>query len=152
MPIKQHQTQDHLTKGKTKAKLPTKGKLNAGQRAMVDQLAEIKAKLEETKPLAEEAEKLRKQLLPLTDLHFANDEQAVLQGDLHTVIFSAKTDTRVIDDLNGLIAELKEKIGYDGLIGLLKLNLTDIDKHLTPLESAPYLKHVPGIRTFKGYT
>lgn len=146
--MQEQQVQDHLSKG---ASLPVPGQLTPEQMDKVDELADIKSQLAAVEPLSKKAEDLRKELLPVADLHFTNDQQAVLKGHSKVVIFSAKSETRAIEDLNGLIGILKDKIGYEALIAKLKLTLKDIDESLTPAESAPFLKKIVGTRTFKGY-
>lgn len=139
--------QDNLQK----PKLPKMGQLTPEQRQKVDRLAELKAELTKVEPLTKEADAIRKELVGVADLHFADSEQAVLKGDHHSVLFSPKTELRKIEDLNGLIGKLKDKVGYEVLISMLKLTLADVDKYLTPEESAQYLGKMKGTRTFKGF-
>lgn len=145
------QVQDHLKKTKAKP-VKASSALTDAQRQLVDRAAVLKAEIDAIKPAVDEFEDIRKQLLAVADLHYGPDDQAKLEGDEHTIIFSKKSDTRVINDMNGLIGKLKSVMGYEGLLKLLKIGVGDVDKHLSPDEAAKFIDHVPGSRSFKGYT
>lgn len=123
--------------------------LSADQAAQVVELVELKLKLEAMKPLSAKSETLRKQLLSFVDQQFDKDEKVTLVADKSHVVFSPCSKSKQIKDMNGLIGALKAKIGYEALIGLLKLNLTDIQQYLSEAEMSEFIEETKGSRTLK---
>lgn len=122
--------------------------LTLQQTGAVTELALLKRSLDEVKSSEKAAEEYRKSLLEIANgAQFPADQPVVFTSEMGEVIFKPNAEERQITDLNGLIGAIKEKVGYDGLLKVLKINLTDVDKILTPLEAQKYINKVPGKRT-----
>ena len=136
-------TQDHLTDTST---------LSAVEREKVDAFVTMSAEVAALKPLLDKFEKAKKELASIAndDDRFPDKETAVvLSGNSGEIEFSPASNSREISDKNGLIGALKAKLGYDGLIALIKVTLGDMDKYLSEAESAAFIKSVFGSRSLK---
>lgn len=139
---------DHLSP----ASASTANPLTVAEQLLVDKFAVLSAQVATFKPVLTEFDKLKKQISSI-----ANDEDrypetkspVVLAGTMAVVEYSAAADAREISDINGLIGKLKAKLGYDGLLALLKVTLGDMDKYLSENEAAPFIKWVTGSRSMK---
>lgn len=101
--------------------------------------------------LIKEKEGYRKALVSLCDQLPSNQPVTMVTDDA-TVVFSAAPDLRVIEDPNGLIGVLKAKIGYEGMMSLIKISIGDATKYLSEAELEPFLASKPGSRTLKSAT
>jgi hypothetical protein len=119
----------------------------------VDRMVELEVALAETKPLFKEQDKQKKVLAAaaLSD-NYAPDQKVILSGAKGTVEFSPKTSTTTVTDMQGLIGALKAKIGYEGLLGLINISLTDAKQYLSESELAPYVESGFGSRRLMAVT
>jgi hypothetical protein len=136
-----------LTKPKTS--------LSKADKEAVDRLVTLELQLAETKPLEKERDNLKKVRSAKADELFEPEEQAVLKGFTGVVQYSPCNEKRCIEDMDGVLKLLREKLGYEGLISLLKISLADVDKYLSEAEAKPFLSKKPGSRSlnsvhFKG--
>lgn len=142
------------TKAKAKAKqelAPDVQVVDASDQELklkVDTIGTLYTEVQAAKNASKKMDELRKDLLKLTTDQ-PSAEEIVFEGQSHVVVFSSCSDTRTITDVNGLIGVLKEKLGYEGLLALLKISLSDVDTYLSAAESAPFISHVTGGRTMK---
>ena len=152
--IKSQQEQLSIPKAKQALKVKAKPKaktgdiaLTEGQKNTVHLLATVVQQLKEldADALLKEKEGYRKELASLCG-QLPAAIPVTLETEYATVVFSAAPETRKIKDMNGLIGVLKEKIGYDGLMALLKLSVGDVESYLVPSELEPFLETVPGSR------
>lgn len=126
--------------------------LTLQQTTAVTELALLKRTLDETKPAEKSAEDHRKSLLEIANSSgFPTDQPVVFATHLGEVIFKPNSEKREVTDMHGLIGALKAKLGggeegYKKLLEFLKINVGDVDKILTPLESAKYISKVEGPR------
>ncbi|QZI85710.1 hypothetical protein CPT_Summit_054 [Stenotrophomonas phage Summit] len=119
----------------------------------VNEFTKCSAVVDEMKPMIKSVEEHRKTLQSIADEKGAPDEEVTLHGtDGRSVTFKAKSEVRKIENMNGVIGLLKDKLSYDDLMGMLKISLTDLDKILSPAEQAQFIKKVYGSRAIKGYT
>lgn len=117
---------------------------------MVDEFVKLKLKLDEVNPEAKAAAKLQKEL-QLIAMEGDPAVRVEMDGQECHMAFTAQESSREIVDMQGLIGALKAKIGYPALIGLIKINLGDVDKYLSEVESAPFIGTKPGSRKLDGY-
>ncbi|QIN95213.1 hypothetical protein DLP3_050 [Stenotrophomonas phage vB_SmaS_DLP_3] len=163
MGVKQKADQEFLNVAQTEQdqsqKLDPAGFAKAVQKNLsktqlaVNEFVKCSVVVDEMKPMIKSVEEHRKVLQLIADENGAPDEAVTLHGtDGRSVTFKAKSETRKIEDMNGVIGLLKDKLTYDDLMGLLKISLTDLDKILSPAEQAQFIKKVYGSRTLGGYT
>lgn len=120
----------------------------------VDKLVALNSQLEPLAPVQRDFDATKKLLAAhAANEAFASSEKVILAGSNgNRVEFSCCRETTVITDLNGLIGLLKGKLGYEGLLAVLKINLSDAQKYLSEAELAPYVETKPGSRTLKSIT
>jgi hypothetical protein len=117
--------------------------------ALVDELIRVTVAVDKVSAQIKRQAELKKEFAVLANEKFKDSEKAVFNGSLGSVEFSARSEVRQISDMNDLIGKLKEKIGYDGLLTLLKLTLGDCEKYLSKTELEPFIVKVPGSRSLK---
>lgn len=118
----------------------------------VDEFIGLQVELDALEAKFKRRDELKKEFAALANEEFDDDDVAVFHGNTGDVKFSARTKTRQIDNMNELIGRLKDKVGYEGLLKLLKLTLGDCEKYLSKEELKPFLSEVRGSRSFKGVT
>lgn len=155
---KQVDKQKSKTKKKVQSKqvsLATDGQqtllLEPEQSAIVDEYVLLKRDLAELEEKRIACDSARKDLLKIASDFFAPDKSVAFMGNKSSCTFTEATDLRTVNDMHGLIGALKTAIGYDNLLQLLKINLTDAEKYLGKAELEKYVVHGPGHRTIGSY-
>lgn len=122
----------------------------------VDQMAHLKALIEAADVSAEtklfEAEK---KIVASFAAKFGADipeQEVILLGDKATITFSPVGDSKQCTNMHGLIGALKAKIGYEALLSILKVNVTDVAKYLSESEMEQFYTKVPGSRRLLSIT
>lgn len=126
--------------------------LTQAEKEAVDELLKVTQELAAVQPKIKKQGDLKKFLLSVAmdETRFPLDTVALLKGDKGLAQFSPQSHPREIQDMNGLIAELKKKAGgYEGLLKFIKINLSDIDEYLTEAERKPFIGTKNGSRTLK---
>ena len=119
----------------------------------VDKIVEMIDALSQAKGTMKDFEGLKKVLASFAaEGPFPDKEQVVLEGTKGQVVFSAKSNTTVIVDKQGLIGAIKAKVGYKGLLAMLNISLTDAKKYLSEQELAQFTRVESGSRTFASVT
>lgn len=116
----------------------------------VDELARLMEEMEEHKPKLKKIDELKKKLQSIAAEQDPKEE-VVMVGVERVVTFTAAGESRVITKKSDLIGNLKAKIGYPALLELLKINLTDVDKYLSPDEQKAFIGKEEGSRKFGKY-
>lgn len=117
----------------------------------VNTFISARAQLDPLKTLSNHAEKARKYLQSIAD-EDKESETVVFVGDLGSVEFGSSGEADRISDMHGLIGALKAKVGYEGLLQILKINLGDVKKILSPAEYAPFITSEKTSRQVENYT
>lgn len=139
-----------LLKGKVKTPL-----LAIEEVAAVDRMVELHETLSPHFAAFKEYEEKKKFLaqVALDRKRFEPEKEVVLEGTSGYVEYKPESNPpREIKDMHGLIAELKKKLGgYENLLGILKINLGDVDNYLTEPERQPFIgQGEKGNRSLKG--
>jgi len=123
--------------------------LSAAEQKMVDDFAAAGAELAPHKELIKRYESLKKKVGAIAgdeNRYPDADAPVLLRGKSGIVEYSARDEAREISDKQGVVGALKAKLGYDGLLEIVNVNLGDIDKYLSAAESSKYIDEVPGSR------
>jgi hypothetical protein len=111
----------------------------------VDRLGELKAILDPVKPVQDEYEKLKKEVIaevtPLGD----PGVDIVVSGDIHCLVLGPRSNERSVADP----AALYEALGHAAFLAVVKPALAELDKRLTADQQAKLIVVVPGNRKQK---
>ena len=133
--------------GKLKDMLtPPKGKgslLSKAEQAEVDEFAQLNEEIAAMAKKLKRHDELKKSLAEIATDRFDKSTAAVLKGQLAEVEFTANGSKREVSDMQNLVGCLREKIGYDKLITLVKVTLGDVDTYLTANESKQFIDADP---------
>lgn len=137
-------------KVKPVAKAAAVSTLTVEESEAVDRLLIVDKLLDVARPLIKEEGDLRKYLAAVASdtSRFPKAEVAKLESESGVVEFSPQGESREIVDIEGLLKVLRKKLGAEGALALIKINLSDVDKYLSTEESAPFLGKKPGSRKF----
>jgi hypothetical protein len=125
---------------------PPKGKgnqLTKAEQAEVDEFAQLNEKLVAMAADIKRHDTLKKSLSEIASERFDKSVPALLKGQVAEVEFGACGSKREIADMNGMIGLLRDKIGYDALVGILSVTLGNVDKYLTVTESKKFVDADP---------
>jgi hypothetical protein len=122
---------------KTKSKTAVK----SATAIAVDRLVELRKLIDAVTPAQKEYDKISKELRAQA-MEQDPTEPVVFEGTDHNVIFSEATKVRKIDNMLGIKKALGNEVFWD----VAKVTLTDIDKYLTPNESAEFITIENGAR------
>jgi len=121
--------------------------------AQVDTLVALEDALTDARPLLKEYDAVKKVLASAAaDEVYPDDQPVEFTGNTGVVRFTAKTTTKVVVDMNGLIGRLKKvldpdpQLAYEKLLGMLQLNLGDVEKYLSAAELEKYYVKKAGSR------
>lgn len=123
--------------------------LSAAEQKLVDDFAAAGAELAPFKELIKRYENLKKKVGSIAgdeNRYPDADSPVLLRGKTGIVEYSARGNAREITDKQGVVGALKTKLGYDGLLEIVNINLGDVDKYLTPVESSKFIDDVHGSR------
>lgn len=111
----------------------------------VDRLGELKAMLDPLKPVQDEYDKLKKELI--AELTPSGDPavDVTVSGDRHTLVLGPRVIERTVADA----AKLHEVLGRDAFLAVMKPSLTELDKRLAAADKAKLITEAPGNRRFK---
>jgi hypothetical protein len=113
----------------------------------VDQMIELEEQLAAIKPLMKEQDAAKKVLASeAAGDQYAGDQKVILTGSKGTVEFSPKSTVTKVTDMQGLIGALKAKIGYEALLALISISLTDAKQYLSEAELAAFVEQDFGSR------
>lgn len=112
-------------------KVKQKPKAKSATATMVDRIVELKRQMDAVAPLAKEyktlTDDLRKQAMEQDP-----SQVVTFEGTDHIVVFSEASNVRKLGDME----QVKKALGKEIFFKVAKVTLTDIDKYLTPEESA----------------
>ncbi len=126
-----------VTIQKEKAAGKTKQKGGTAQAAalIVDQLGELEGKIEKMaaklKPLNDKYSELATELLTMMDAELAVNEGTKVKGEFFIAEISEKGKSTDITDMDK-VAEILEQVEEGLFMNLVKVNLGDIRKYMTP--------------------
>lgn len=126
--------------------------LDAEGEQHVKEYVRLRHELESYDKQKDACEVHKKAILALATQILPNDEQATVTCKYGTVTVTPAPDQREITEMNALLQELKAKVGYETMISLLKVTLSDMDKYLGEAVVEKFAKHKPGPRKIAGYT
>lgn len=118
----------------------------------IDELIQLTTDLKDFEAQIKRRDELKAKYNKLAAERFQPDEPAIFNGTIGHADFSACSKQTVITDQNGLLGKLKDVIGYEGLLQMIKLTLTDCKKYLSESELSKFTSQTTGSRTFKGVT
>lgn len=104
------------------------------------------------KPLIKDIEAAKETLAAFVGTHVPNDEPAMIRtSDGEEIGFGAAPDTRVVKDMDGLIAALRKVMPREDVLKLLYVKLPEVEKYLGQVEVEKYVEHSPGTRRVASY-
>jgi|OpeIllAssembly_1097287.scaffolds.fasta_scaffold121730_3 hypothetical protein len=122
-------------------KVKTKAAPKSATAMTVDRIIELKKQIDALAPITKEYDKLTKGLREQA-MEQDPSQPVVFEGTDYSVVFSEATKVRKIDNMMGL----KKALGNEVFWEVAKITLTDVDKYLTPNESAEFITIENGAR------
>lgn len=108
--------------------------------------------IDEFSAVAKNNELVKKSLAAFAAESAPNDEPVTYACAAGSMSFDKASDVRVVTDIKGLLKSLKDKIGYESTLKLMKFSMTDLDQYLGQAEVEKFVEHKPGTRKITGYT